>query len=333
MKKLWLLALTLLLVVTPAMAIELNGSTLIYNNTLDIEVRDLLSSNPFIFVDTPTTLRYKFYYNVTELVMDTATITIDNNTYNLSYDIYDQQYKIQITFNTSEIGNYPFTVNGTLATFEPASRQETYQVRDYITANFQVYTEVNKSTKYSDGFAHIIAIPQNMSESEEYVELVKPFNYLNDYIDLKLGIGGGDELFKTSQRVFYATYVKEGTSLFLPSNQSYTYYLVSGDHEFDSEYYGYMYYTKEHFNIYLNQDHIMNSTNYQVYVSEWETNYLGSLFTIILWVLAIALMFGIPYMVFQQTGNPEMLGKAIIISIPLIAVVTIAIQGIVAWLM
>lgn len=333
MKKLWLLALTFLLVVTPCMAIELNGSTLIYNQTMNIEVRDLLGSQPFIFVGVPTTLRYKFYYNVTELVMDTATITIDNQTHNLTYDIFDNQYKIQILFDSSEIGNYPYTINGSLAGFNDASRTATYQVRDYTTANFQVYTAINKSTKYSDGFAHIIAFPQNMSESEEYVELVKPFTYINDYIDLKIGIGTQKELFKTSQRVFYAPYNKDGTNLYLPANQSYTYYLVSGNHEFEGEYYSYMYYTKEYFNIYLVQDHIMNSTNYQMYVSSWDINYMGNVISIIIWVLAIALIFGIPFMVFQRTGNPEMLGKTMIIVIPLILVISLAIQGIVAWAM
>jgi len=161
-KTIWILALTIILIATSTLAYSTNGSTLIFNNTLPIIVNDHLASSPFIFIETPTTLRYTFTYNNTNLVMDTATIQIDNNTYNLTYNIWENQYQIQITFNSSEIGDYPFTVTGTLSGFDNATLDAIYQVRDFITANFQIYTAVNKSTKYKDGFADIIAIPQNI---------------------------------------------------------------------------------------------------------------------------------------------------------------------------
>jgi len=152
-------------------------------------------------------------------------------------------------------------------------------------------------------------------------------------MDLKLGIGGDKELFRSSQRVFFTDYDEDGTNLYLPANQSYTYYLVSGNQEYDGEYYAYMFYTKQYFSIYLVQDHIYNDTNYEVYVTKWETNWLGSFFTILIWTVAFILIFAIPFMVFQNTGNPEMLGKAIIIVIPVVGVLALIIQGVVAWLM
>lgn len=326
------MSVMLILVATPIFAIEINGSTLIYNNSLEIQVTDLLASSPFIFVDVPTTLRYKFYYNTTELIMDTATITIDGNTYNLTYDIFDQQYKINILFATNETGNYPYSINGTLSGFSNASRSGEYRVRDYVSVSFQIYTELNKSTLYDGGFDHIIAIPGNLSETDIYMDASAPFVYIDDWADQKLGIQGDRRLFQSSQRVFFADYEKEGTSLYLPSNETYTFRLVSGNHEFGSDYYGYMYHTKEHFRTTLISDYVSENKNYELYVSKWEVSFVENLIFWLVWITIVILIFALPIIIYMQTGNPEILAKTIIGAITILPLLGFFITGIVAWI-
>jgi len=330
-----LLSLALFLLVNAPISFgyETNGSTLIYNNSLAVGVRDLLSSSPFIFVNVPTTLRYIFVYNTTPLIMDTAQITILNDTYNLSYNIFEQEYQLQILFNDSEMGHYPFVVNGTLSGFQDASRAGTYRVVDYAIASFNIWDTINKSHRYDNKFANVIAIPQNLSEKEIYAEIASPLTHMENWMDFKLGIDN-TKLYQSNYNLFYEEYNTEGvTQLIIPKDMDYTYYIVAGDHRFDQEFYGKMYYKNQDFQIFLTQDHLLNDTVYEVYVSSWDINFMGVLLTWLIWGTAIGLLFAVPLMVYNQTGNPEMLGKTILLTFTIVPALAIAVQFIVAWLM
>jgi hypothetical protein len=170
-----------------------------------------------------------------------------------------------------------------------------------------------------------------MTEAEVYTEIVKPLTAITDWADLRLGIGDPNKLFKSSVKVFHAPYREEGTTLYLPKNQTYTYRLLSGDHEFTNEYYGYFYYQKQEFDIYLTQDHLINATTYHVVVSKWDTDWMGSFITVLIWTFAILLIFGIPALVYAKTGDPSLLGKAIVASIIALPTLALFMSWIVNW--
>lgn len=306
-------AVTLFLtLLTITEAITAGGNTTVDGSTRTAIIYDVTETTPYIITNTTTTFHYFILYqDGNPLTGATTNLTIQTQTFNLTYSPSTMTYWTQLHFNTTEIGDYDFTVKASKPYNTIHDLEGTYHVRNFTKTCFSLWTTKNMTERYDNQLAHIFIIPHNKSRATTRIpELFYPLEFIMDttfakankylYLPEKKAItsleAGFHKPYKTS----------EETCLALPTHDVYTAYIIEGKNmNFLNTFYSRYTYESMNVNTFLMTGEANEELHNNIYISGYDTHPVILIVTYILWVIAITLIIIIPIYIGITSGEPK----------------------------
>lgn len=342
-EKIRLLSLLIILgvLLTPTInAIIATGNTTVDGTTRDGEITDFTQTQPYIIANR-TTL---FVYAVTEgegipILNANANMTINNTVFNLTYSPSLNTYNVELYFNATEAGDYQSRIQADKAFYDIPDLTTTYYVVNFVSVCFNIWKEKNKTKRYDNDFSHLFVIPHNKSSSLARMgELAYPFEYMNGLIFTKIN---RYTFFPTSQKItsLEAGFHKEisttqSTCIGLPRGEPFTARIIQGRNlNFFNSFFSKYQYESIQVNTFLLTETPTEDTTLDVHVTDFDINPFVAVIQVILWILAIAVIFVIPITIALRQGKPREAGLALGALVVVIPIITYFINKVVEWLL
>jgi len=227
-----IIALVMLVLIQPAQAIFIGGSTWLTNDTFEANFTYDYNNYPYVPINTTIRIDFIYDYNGTPITDGEVFFDLLNTTQaNLSFSYSYNSYPIFLSFSSGEEGTYYWTANANKTGFRNDNLTGKLIVSDYSFVKVKMWQDCkwyqvwcSDQTRYKNRFGYIFATPIP-KEKMAYLN----YSWANQLQPLKeFGIWGERVLGNNVSKLYvlpnpsFAGIYKGGEALlFLPSNQTY----------------------------------------------------------------------------------------------------------------
>lgn len=304
-----------------------NGTPIIDFNCTGTLPSDL---NVFISEWVPVGVTNKLYAYYTSsylnnspiITPDTALVLdMNNQSYSMTWVPAENSWQIALFSNNTE------SINITVRAYDPnyicRNYSQTVNFAEFVDACIIIYKDVNKSEVYKNEFSYVLAnlqpktaVGQKFNKDASLIKTQKvlyPIAIFSTWGEKTFGLQY-TKAYKYYRKSFSAPYSNGEACVSVPKDQVYSFVFVSGEWIFSDLIYDYPMWKHQDTAFNLGTSYLMNESKiFEFKASAYEMNPKGYIWSWILLILFIILIFGLPVIAYLISNDPVMALKLFIV--------------------